>query len=596
MVYQHIPGTEPLISTAKRRKCLIGGLGSQATLKPRDRDKVPALGDIFKTQPSQFRPRLDWNHWNASEPTLLNIEDTPDNRKQVADHPGQVKTGEGESTTNHGDGPSGVGRDVLWWELMANMARRNAPTSRGLQAMMAIIADGMQSTVAVARTYISITSSRLLSNPAAESPNYAVNLVPKATLVEGTVTMGFATANDFRSAVKDRRFLIGLVELSISKTVTYATFILDIPTGAVYIYCPFSNGQTDACRLSLLALRQALAWAGLPTALNLYAPPVTTVDAESLEWAGGLVCIFLLLLNVRGLVGATYPDVERSLTNPELHKIAIENRSKKNFRAPDTPFELPQRDWVLHQEWEKEEKPADPVRALLGTIIMDQMGIPTREYMNGADKCDIATWTKMSTTYTAIRKTSDLPQQTGGFYTSLGGVQIMTWEGIDIAPCDGASRIVNPPPDTPCSYESSAEAEVLVMRKEEPVDKTTLVTHDNSQVQSAGGRTESEEDQPPRQTDLLRLRTITMETIPELRGLDAGQDSDESEYDESRRQWEPSTSPDSACWDFMPGGEGGSDDDGSGREGSGSDDDGVRREGNTSDVEHGVKRKFSAVG
>ncbi|KAJ3532708.1 hypothetical protein NM208_g8320 [Fusarium decemcellulare] len=388
---------------------------------------------------------------------MLDVKDCLANRNRVKGYVQDAKLFMPQASEPQKDQSPDEYAELLWWELFSKLALKRAVSLDGLQRMMPIIADGMFDAVVVPIRPIELRGAGLVVNPPAGADGHASGVPVGASTVKGEVTMGFNNPEDFKRAMKGKRFVIGLVRVPGPPKTCHTTFILDQQDKAVYVYCAFKSNATGAIRHTMVAIRQLLSWAGIFVSLSLYAPPITRVGSGSDGWAEGFIVLFTLLLNLRGLIGASFTDVDNKVDSKYKQMLALENtKADSDEDSPESCFPLPQRDWVLSMDWRGGSDRIDQVRACLGTIVMDWMGFSDRKYLHNNVAKDVGDWSTPATQYTPMISQSAMPKEAKQFFTNLGGLQIVTWGNIDVIQGYEEGRLISMLPSNECRYEDQA--------------------------------------------------------------------------------------------------------------------------------------------
>lgn len=400
------------------------------------------LPRLYRQQPALFQPRDQWDF--SSSPaggSLPAKDDTADViRREFADRQRSCF-------------PPPQGWATGWrehacclWELWLEIDREKMLKSNSVVELLPLLSYGIEDIVCLARRELIIYDASVHPNShfgmsqgksfRAKSPF----LAGYQDKVSCEANLGFSTPLDFRHAMHGRRFLAGIIHFQ--SVPHFTTYIFDRARAHFYHFdtlgdLPYTTPGADQAgrmRCAVLAMREALMWAGQPFYFDFFSVPVSQQPSS---WECGILSVFCLFLTLRGLVGNQCTDLV-DMYRPKPVTIEGHDHINSVIRLP----ELPLRDWILVDGGDPELS-RDRISAWFQRVIMDELGVPGAKCLEkGKNPSRVYYGRHAGLIKCPGDDLSSLRLPIPQLYTRLGGYQPIAFDNVETANAWARDRLL----------------------------------------------------------------------------------------------------------------------------------------------------------
>ncbi|KAH8646450.1 hypothetical protein BGZ61DRAFT_488258 [Ilyonectria robusta] len=398
-----------------------GDAGFGSFIHPSESHALKPLQDLLVFQPAQLHCRGNWEHWDPNNPIRLGLSDrTATSAAEYAANPDstplhvslanvQPRKAFRTSPNNHIGMRSWKQHCDDLWDLHRTMRSKGWASNYHLPPFLQLDTYGMRDVVAVA-----LEPLMILGNPYRNKKHQFKGSTPFLhTSAERVpcenLTFGFPSAVEWKKAMFNKRLFVGLFHFEGHWT----SFIFDRAENQLCQYDTLQPNRQKRFHAAGLAFREALSSAGLPYTVSTFGLPVT---AQPEEWECGYLSMYVMLHNLRSMVGLSGEDL-RGMRQPTAVKF-----DQTCTKSPK-PFALRHRDWTL-TPWETSQ-PFDlsHIKDYISIAILDELGIRDLTFMEGGAEVNMGTNDRR-----IIRQGAAGPLfSPSHLYTDLGGLQFICW-------------------------------------------------------------------------------------------------------------------------------------------------------------------------
>ncbi|KAH6985155.1 hypothetical protein EDB80DRAFT_733333 [Ilyonectria destructans] len=307
------------------------------------------------------------------------------------------------------------------------MRSKNWASNFHLMPLLQLAAYGMTDVVAVAVGAIEVGDniSRNKAHWARDSTPFLPTSAERVNC--GNLTFGFPSATEWKNAMFNKRFFIGVCHFQNHWT----SFIFDRVDRHLHHYDTLSVAREERFRTVGLAFREALSSAGLPYTFSAFGLPVT---AQPGQWECGYLSVYVMLCNLRGMVGLSGEEL-RGMKQPTIVKF-----DQTCIGSPTTSA-LRHRDWVLTPWVASSSIDLTHVKEFISIAILDELGIKDLTFLDGDTQINMGSGPRRDVRI----KGTTLLLPAKNLYTDLGGLQFICWKERPYTHKFYSNRVVMPP-------------------------------------------------------------------------------------------------------------------------------------------------------